>query len=48
MVIDLEWTETVFASGEELNGIFPPAFAALETLDEAHDFSLSDSFDSGK
>ena len=34
--------ETIFTACDQLDGIFPPAFAAFETLDEAHRNHLSD------
>ena len=49
MVVGLEWTEAFFTAGEKLDGIFPSAFAAFQTLDEAHRGPLMCySFDKGK
>ena len=36
VVINFEGTETFLASGQQLDWIFSAAFAAFETLDEAH------------
>ena len=51
MVIGLERTVTLIAAGQELDGIFFPAFPAFQTLEEAHFYtflySLS-SLDKGK
>ena len=40
MVVDFKWAEAVFTTGKKLNGVFAAAFAALETLDEAHGIAL--------
>ena len=50
VVVDFERTEAIFTAGEKFDGIFASAFAAFETLDEAHGYRLSslNSFDRGQ
>jgi len=49
VVVGFEWTETFFAAGEKLDGIFTTALSASETLDEAHGESpFCYSLDKGK